>query len=69
MSKIKLLFLNEKDLRRFQAILTCDYMEIDARALTILCNCSHEDIDLAVQAFRATVVGDKSTAVNGGFQL
>ena len=69
MSHIKLSFLNEKDLRRFQAILKCDYMEVNVKTLTVVCDCSHEDIDLAVRAFRATVSTEITAAVNGGFRL
>ena len=59
MERVTLLFKDERDLRRFHAILDSNYIELNARELTLTCECSKEDIELAVKAFDAKLI-DKS---------
>ena len=60
MEQVTLVFTDERDLRRFQAIVDSEYSKLNARDLTITCTCSKEDIELAKKAFRARVVDIKN---------
>ena len=53
--KATLIFKDVRDMRRFHLLLTGDYIEFNARTLTIVCKCTEKDIDLAASAFNATV--------------
>ena len=56
MNRVTLLFNDERDLKRFNTILDSPYIEMNPRELTISCECSQEDIDLAIKAFGAKVI-------------
>lgn len=56
MRKVTLLFQDERDLKRFHSILDCDYIEMNVRKLTIVCECTDEELDIAINAFNATLV-------------
>ena len=56
MRKVTLVFKDIKDMRTFHAMLSGDYMEFNARTLTIVCECEEKEIKLATSAFNATVL-------------
>ena len=59
MKKVKLLFQNEKDLRRFHMIMVeCGNVEMDVKALTLICHCDERDIQVAVKGFGAIIIGN-----------
>ncbi|HEX2535615.1 MAG TPA: hypothetical protein VHK69_17860 [Chitinophagaceae bacterium] len=57
MKRVTLLFRNEKDLKRFYMIIEAPYVELNTRTLTLVCECTSEDIDIAIRAFSARVIG------------
>ena len=61
MKSVTLQFKDERDLRRFYQVVTAPYIEMNARTLTITCECTSEDIELALKAFNATLVDDVRT--------
>ena len=60
MLKATLQFKDVRDMRRFYLILTGDYIELNARTLTIICECTEKDVELAVSAFNAKVISTTS---------
>ena len=62
MNTVTLLFKDERDLRRFYQIIMSNYIEFNARTLTITCECSDEDIELAIKAFNAKLIGKNEKA-------
>ena len=56
MEKVTLLFQNERDLLRFNQTIRPHYVEVNVRTLTLVCECTSEDIELAVKAFRGKVI-------------
>lgn len=57
--RVTLVFTDERDLRRFHGIIGSQVIELNTRELFITCNCSGEDIELAIKAFRAKVASIK----------
>ena len=55
MKKVTLLFRDERNLRRFTMIVTCGYLEMDVKALRLICDCDDAEIELAQKGFNATV--------------
>jgi len=56
MKKVTLLFRDERDLRRFTSIVTCTFMEMNVKDLTLVCDCDDDEIELAERAFNAKVL-------------
>ena len=54
MQTVTLQFRNLKDLRRF--VVHRPQIEVSYESLTLLCECDDEEIELAINAFNATVV-------------
>ncbi|MGN6164827.1 MAG: hypothetical protein ACTHOF_09825 [Flavisolibacter sp.] len=61
MKRVTLLFKDERDLKRFAMIVSCQWMEMNLPALTLICDCDEAEIELAKNAFRAEVVTDQTT--------
>ena len=61
MRRVTLKFTDERDLRRFVQIVSCTYLEIDLKFLTLACDCDDKEVELAQKAFTATLVSDANT--------
>lgn len=56
MQRVTLQFGDERDLRRFTMIASCNYLEMNAKELTLTCDCDDAEIELAERAFNAKVI-------------
>jgi len=56
MKKVTLRFTNEEDLRRFTMIATCDYLRMNIKDLTLICDADEAELGLAQRAFNATII-------------
>jgi hypothetical protein len=56
--RVTLQFADGRDLRRFVQIVSCTYLEIDLKALTLSCDCDDKEVELAQNAFSAKLLTD-----------
>lgn len=56
MKKVTFLFNDERDLRRFTMIVSCSYLEMNVKELTLTCDCEDVEVELAEKGFNAKVI-------------
>ena len=56
MQTVTLQFRDLRDLRRFMQMVHRPQIEVSYESLTLLCECDDEGIELAINAFNATIV-------------
>ncbi len=56
MHRVTLLFKTEKDMREFYEVIRARNAEINTRTFTMLCDCHEREVELAINAFGATVI-------------
>lgn len=61
MRKVTLRFTDHRDLRRFVQVVSCNYLEINMKELTLICDCDESEIQLAEKGFSATLLSDEPT--------
>jgi hypothetical protein len=50
-------------MRRFQATIYSEYILVNSKTLTIFCECTEKDIDLAITAFGGTLIKDPQVSL------
>ena len=60
LKNVKLLFPDEKQLRRFYMIIESPNVEMNIRTLSLICDCQENEINKAIQTFGAKVEAIKS---------